>query len=124
MGHWVVSILVAVRQPVYKVHRATKFGSCLVLGILTVGLYSLVIKTTETAFFTAVKIRLGPGEFFFLKSELFRCEKVQKGFIQPGRHLRKMFGLQLFKGYRWDPPISKNVLCKQFGRKMNICGLF
>jgi len=32
-------------------HCATKFGSCLVLGVLTVGLYSLVIKTTETAFF-------------------------------------------------------------------------
>jgi len=47
------------------VHCATKFGSCLVLGVLTVGLYSLVIKTTETAFFFAVKIRLGSGEFFF-----------------------------------------------------------
>ena len=45
-------------------HCATKFGSCLVLGVLTVGLYSLVIKTTETAFFSAVKIRLGSGEFF------------------------------------------------------------
>jgi len=78
------------------IHCATKFGSCLVLGVLTVGLYSLVIKTIETAFFSAVKIRLGSGEFFFLKSELFRCEKVQKGLIQPGRHLRNVFGLQPF----------------------------
>ena len=54
------------------------------------------IKTTETAFFSAVKIRLGSGEFFFLKSELFRCEKVQKGLIQPGRTLRNGSGLQLF----------------------------
>jgi len=46
-------------------HCATKFGSCLVLGVLTAGLYSLAIKTTETAFFSAVKIRLGSGEFFF-----------------------------------------------------------
>ena len=43
-----------------------------------------------------MKIRLGSGEFFFLKSELFRCEKVQKGLIQPGRHLRNVFGLQRF----------------------------
>jgi len=28
------------------------------------------------------------GRIFFLKSELFRCEKVQKGLIQPGRHVR------------------------------------
>ena len=49
----------------FELHCATKFGSCLVLGVLTVGLYSLVIKTTETAFFSAVKIRLGSGEFFF-----------------------------------------------------------
>jgi len=34
---------------------------CLVPGVLTVGLYSLVIKTTETVFFSAVKIRLGSG---------------------------------------------------------------
>ena len=46
--------------------------------------------------FSALKIRSGSGEFFFLKSELFRCEKVQKGLIQPGRHLRNVFGLQLF----------------------------
>ena len=45
--------------------------------------------------FSAVKIRLGSGDVF-LKSELFRCEKVQKGLIQPGRHLRNGFGLQLF----------------------------
>ena len=38
----------------------------------------------------------GVGRIFFLKSELFRCEKVQKGLIQPGRHLRNVFGLQLF----------------------------
>ena len=34
--------------------------------------------------------------FFLLKSELFRCEKVQKGLIQPGRHLRNVFGSQFF----------------------------
>ena len=43
---------VQARRPVmWKYYTATKFGSCLVLGVLTVGLYSLVIKTTETAFF-------------------------------------------------------------------------
>ena len=47
-----------------ELHCATKFGSCLVLGVLTAGLYLLVIKTTETDFFSAVKIRLGSGEFF------------------------------------------------------------
>jgi len=47
-----------------ELHCATKFGSCLVLGVLTIGLYSLVTKTTETAFFSAVKIRLGSGDFF------------------------------------------------------------
>ena len=52
-------------HPVLSIHCATKFGSCLVLRVSTVGLYSLVIKTTETAFFSAVKIRLGSGEFFF-----------------------------------------------------------
>jgi len=38
----------------------------------------------------------GVGRIFFLKSERFRCEKVQKGLIQPGRHLRNVFGLELF----------------------------
>jgi len=75
--------------------RETKLGSCLVLGVSTVGLYSLVIKTAETAFFP-LKNSFGVGRIFFLKSELFRCEKVQNGFIQPGRHLRNVFGLQLF----------------------------
>ena len=52
-------------------------------------------RTSFVGYQTTV-IRLGLGEFFFLKSELFRCEKVQKGLIQPGRHLRNGFGLQLF----------------------------
>ena len=38
----------------------------------------------------------GVGRISFPKSELFRCEKVQKGLIQPGRHLRNVFGLQIF----------------------------
>ena len=52
------------KSHVFKLHCATKFGSCLVLGVLTVGFYSLVIKTTETAIFSVVKIRSGSGEFF------------------------------------------------------------
>jgi len=76
-------------------HCATKFGSCLVLGVLTVGPYSLVIKTTETAFFRCEN-SFGVGRIFFLKRKLFRSEKVQKGLIQPGRHLCNVFGLQLF----------------------------
>ena len=43
----------------------TMCNKSLVLGVLTVGLYSLVIKTTETAFFSTVKFRLGSREFLF-----------------------------------------------------------
>ena len=107
-----------------KDNTATKFGSCLVLGVLTVGLYSLVIKTTETAFFSAVKIRLGSEEFFFLKSELFRCEKVQKGLIQPGRHLRNVLGLQLFRAVDGTHRIPKMCYISNMGENWIFAGYF
>ena len=91
---------------------------------LTVGLYSLVIKTTETAFFSAVKIRLGSGEFFFLKSELFRCEKVQKGLIRPGRHLRNVFDLQLFSAVNGTHRIPKMCYMSNLGEKRIFAGHF
>jgi len=85
----------------------------------------LVIKTTETAFFSAVKIRLGLGEFFSLKSELFRREKVQKGLIQPGRHLRNVFGLHFFlRAIDGTHRIPKMCHIGNLGKKMGICGLF
>jgi len=48
MGHCAVSIFEAIREPVYKITMCNKIW---VIGVLTVGLYFLVIKTTETAFF-------------------------------------------------------------------------
>jgi len=84
----------------------------------------MVIKTTETALFSAVKIRLGSGDFFFLKSGLFRCEKVQKGLIQPGRHLRNVFGLQLFSAVDETRRIPKMCYISNLGEKWILAGHF
>jgi len=74
--------------------------------------------------FSAVKIRLGSGEFFFLKSELFRCEKVQKGLIQPGRRLRNVFGLQLFRAVVGTHRIPKLCYIGNLGEKWIFAGHF
>ena len=56
------------------------FGSCLVLGVLTVGLFRRLSKPPKRLFFRCEK-SFGVGRIFFLKSKLFRCEKVQKGLM-------------------------------------------
>jgi len=61
---------------------------------------------------------------FFLKSELFRCGKVQKGLIQPGRHLRKVFGLQLFRAVDGTHRILKMCYISNLGEKLIFAGHF
>ena len=66
----------------------------------------------------------GVGRFFFLKSELFRCEKVQKGLIQPGRHLRNVLGLQLFRAVDGTHRIPKMCYISNLGENWIFAGYF
>ena len=71
------------------------FGHVLSLGFWLSDFIRWLSKPPERPFFPLWKFVWG-REIFFLKSEFFRCESVQKGLIQPGRRLRNVFGLQLF----------------------------
>ena len=75
---------------------ATKFGSCLVLGVLTVGLYSLVIKTTETAFFFPLWKFVWGRENFFSEKWAFSMRKGTKRFNSTGTPPTQRFWFATF----------------------------
>jgi len=105
-------------------HCATKFGSCLVLGVLTVGLYSWWLSKPPKRPLFRSKNSFGVGRIFFYEKWAFSMRKGTKKFNSTGTKPTQGFCLQLFWGCRWDPPNSKNVLYEQFGLKLDICGSF
>ena len=74
--------------------------------------------------FSRCENSFGAGRIFFLKSELFRCKKVQKGLIQPGRRLRNVFGLQLFRAVDGTHRIPKMCYISNWGEKWIFAGHF